>query len=144
MLLRMSKSPFLIKGGSFQDERGRLDFVNDFNLESIKRMYFTTNANVGEFRGWQGHEIECRWFYCVHGAFEIKLVRIDDWENPSSNPEMFTFELSEEQPEVLYVPGGFANGFSSLKENSKIMMMSDYGMGELLNDEIRFESNKWN
>ena len=48
-------------------------------------MYFTTNTEVGFFRGWHGHKIESRCFFCVRVIFEIKLVEIDDWEYPSYN-----------------------------------------------------------
>jgi hypothetical protein len=56
----MRSKPILIDGGFFEDDRGRLDFVNDFDASEIKRMYFITNTMVDFFRGWQGHKIETR------------------------------------------------------------------------------------
>ena len=67
----MQNKSSIINGGFFEDSRGRLDYVNDIDLSKIKRMYFTTNTEVGFFRGWQGHKIESRWFFCVKGSFEV-------------------------------------------------------------------------
>ena len=139
----MVNRPVLIKGGVFEDERGRLDFVNDFNLSEIKRMYFTTNKSVGLFRAWQGHKIESRWFFCVKGKFEVELVQIDDWENPSSELVPVTYSLSSDEPQVLFIPPGYVNGFRALEENSKLMILSDFEMGVNENDDVRFDSTKW-
>ena len=73
------------------------------DLSIIKRMYFTTNTVVGFFRGWQGHKIESRWFFCVKGSFEVKLVEIDDWDNPSDILEPKVYILEEKKPQgTLY------------------------------------------
>ena len=139
----MANKPELIKGGVFEDSRGRLDFVNDFNLTEIKRLYFTTNISVDFFRAWQGHKIESRWFFCVKGKFEIELVQIDDWENPSSELVPVTYSLSSDEPQVLFIPPGYVNGFRALEENSKLMILSDFEMGVNENDDVRFDSTKW-
>ena len=111
--------PKLIKGGSHTDQRGRLDFINDFNLSNIKRMYFATYYSTDVIRAWQGHKVESRWFFCAQGAFTVKLVAIDNWEKPSEDLEVFTFKLDEETPQVLYIPNGYVNGFKATKEQSK-------------------------
>jgi|TARA_B110000114_G_C15069489_1_gene388986 dTDP-4-dehydrorhamnose 3,5-epimerase-like enzyme len=139
----MQNKPTLIEGGFFEDERGRLDFVNDFDVSEIKRMYFTTNNEVGFFRGWQGHKIESRWFQCIKGKFEISLIKIDNWENPSDNLLEETFVLEASSPKVIYIPAGYVNGFSSLEDNSKLMILSNFKLGENSNDDIRYESDKW-
>lgn len=139
----MVNKPELIKGGVFEDERGRLDFVNDFNLTEIKRMYFTTNRSVDLFRAWQGHKIESRWFYCIKGKFEVELVQIDDWENPSNELVPVTYCLSSDEPQVLFIPPGYVNGFRALAENSKLMILSNFEIGVNINDDVRFESSKW-
>jgi len=139
----MRSKPILIDGGFFEDDRGRLDFVNDFDASEIKRMYFITNTMVDFFRGWQGHKIETRWFFCVKGKFEIKLVEIDNWANPANNIEPEVYILEEENPKVLYIPKGYLNGFKSLEKNSKLMVFSDFKLGINPNDDVRFESDKW-
>lgn len=139
----MRSKPILIDGGFFEDDRGRLDFVNDFDASEIKRMYFITNTMVDFFRGWQGHKIETRQFFCVKGRFEIKLVEIDNWANPANNIEPEVYILEEENPKVLYIPKGYLNGFKSLEKNSKLMVFSDFKLGINPNDDVRFESDKW-
>ena len=143
MKLKMKDSPYLIEGGFYTDQRGRLDFVNDFDLEKIRRFYFTTNLEVNNFRGWQGHKVEMRWFYCVKGSFKVELIKIDNWENPSNDLRIETYDLAEDEPKILYIPSGYLNGFLSLEENSKMMIMSDYKLGALVGDEFRFDSKKW-
>ena len=138
-----NKVPKLIKGGNYSDERGQLDFINDFDMAPIKRLYFTTHFDTDVIRAWQGHKIESRWFICVEGSFTVKLIAIDDWDAPSDNLEVYSFVLSEEEPSVLYIPNGFVNGFKANKDNSKLMVMSDYGFNEIENDQIRFDNNKW-
>lgn len=139
----MQNSPILYEGGFFEDHRGRLDFLNNFDASEIRRIYFTKNKELNSFRGWQGHKVESRWFFCVKGKFEVKLVEIDDWENPSNNLNVKIYILEEENPKVLQIPEGYVNGFSALEENSKLMIMSNFRLGENPNDDVRFESNKW-
>jgi len=143
MKKRMKDKPYLIEGGFYADQRGRLDFVNDFDLEFIRRFYFTTNAEVNEFRGWQGHKIEKRWFFCVKGSFRVELIKMDNWVNPSENLSIEAFDLIDNEPKVLYVPSGYLNGFKALEENSKMMIMSNFQLGVLDDDEFRFENIKW-
>jgi len=143
MKKRMKDKPYLIEGGFYADQRGRLDFVNDFDLEFIRRFYFTTNVEVNKFRGWQGHKIEKRWFFCVNGSFRVELIKMDNWVNPSDNLDIETFDLIDNEPKVLYVPSGYLNGFKALEENSKMMIMSNFQLGVLDDDEFRFENIKW-
>lgn len=136
--------PALIEGGSHIDERGRLDFMNDFDLSEIKRVYFTTHPDTNTIRAWQGHKIESRWFICVSGSFQIKLIEIDDWENPSEDLHVYHYELKAEKPQVLFVPNGYANGLKATEEDSKLMILSDYGYNEVAGDQVRFDKEKWN
>ena len=139
----ISNTPKLIEGGNFKDERGQIDFVNDFNLSEVKRMYFTTHFSTDVIRAWQGHKIESRWFFCTKGSFKVKLVKIDNWENPSDNLEVLEYELNENKPKVLYIPKGFVNGFKALENDSKLMIMANYAINEIENDQVRFNSDKW-
>ena len=139
----MSLNPYIISGGTYNDERGNLHFFNDFDMLCIKRMYLTTHYSKSVVRAWQGHVVEDRWFTCVKGAFIIKLIKIDDWENPSDSLDVLEFTLSEENPQVLYIPKGYVNGFQALEDHSKLMIMSNYKFNEIQNDQIRFDSQKW-
>jgi dTDP-4-dehydrorhamnose 3,5-epimerase-like enzyme len=135
--------PHIIKGRNYTDERGELEFFNEFDMSPIKRVYFTTHFDIEVIRAWQGHTIESRWFRCVNGGFNVKLVEIDNWENPSDDLKVFKYELTAEKQEILYIPNGYVNGFKALKADSKLMIMSNYGFNEIENDQIRFDHNKW-
>ena len=135
--------PYITKGGSYTDERGELEFHNDFDMSQIKRVYFTTHFDTEVIRAWQGHTIESRWFCSVKGSFQVKLIKIDNWKNPSDELKVHEYELTTEKQEILYIPNGFVNGFKALEVNSKLMIMSNYKLNEIENDQIRFDQNKW-
>jgi len=132
--------PTVIKGGSHSDNRGNLTYNNDFDMSSIKRMYFIQNSSTSFVRAWQGHVIERRWFSVVKGSFEIKLIKIDNWENPTKNLDIFSSILNDQNLDVLFVPAGYVNSIQALEENSKLLLMSDYRLGDI-QDEYRFDSN---
>ncbi|ANF51552.1 sugar epimerase [Chryseobacterium glaciei] len=129
--------PKIIEGGKYSDERGSLLFNNDFNLSEIRRMYCIENADVDFVRGWTGHQIEQRWFSALQGSFTIKLIKIDNWENPSNNSEILDFELSSENLDVLHVPKGFVSAIQSKEKGARLLVMADYFLGEI-NDDFRF------
>ena len=136
-------TPYIIKGGNYTDERGGLEFYNDFDMSQIKRVYFTTHFDTEVIRAWQGHTIESRWFCSVKGSFQVKLIEIDNWKNPSDELKVLEYKLTTEKQEILYIPNGFVNGFKALEVNSKLMIMSNYKLNEIENDQIRFDKNKW-
>ena len=135
--------PKIINGGKYLDDRGGLDFYNDFDMSLIKRIYFTTNSKTNIVRAWQGHKMESRWFCCVNGSFIVKLIEIDNWDYPSDDLKVFEYKLTTNKQEILYIPKGYLNGFKALSEDSKLMIMSNYGFNEIENDQVRFDQNKW-
>jgi len=132
--------PELIPGGSHTDNRGSIRFNNDFNATYIKRIYTIENESTKFIRSWQGHAIERRWFSAIKGCFEIKLIKIDNWENPNKSAEIFTSILEDKNLDTLCVPKGYVSSIQALEENSKLFVMSDHLLGEV-KDEYRFESN---
>ena len=54
----MLKSYELITGGVFEDQRGKVVFVNDCDLTNVKRFYHIHHPNTYTVRAWQGHKIE--------------------------------------------------------------------------------------
>ena len=132
--------PTVINGGSYSDNRGCLTYNNDFDMSSIKRIYSIQNVNTSLVRAWQGHAIERRWFSVVKGSFEIKLIKIDNWENPTKSLEVFSRIINDENFDVLCVPGGYVSSVKALEENSKLLLMSDYRLGDI-EDEYRFDTN---
>lgn len=136
----MKNSSEVIIGNSHSDERGTLYYNNDFDASQVKRIYFIENKETTFKRGWQGHKIEQRWFSAVEGSFKISVVLIDDWEKPSENLSSNDFVLDASTMDVLHVPKGNVTCIEALEDNSKLMVLSDYRLGEV-KDEYRFDSN---
>jgi len=135
--------PKLIPGGSYKDSRGELFYNNSFNLSQVKRFYVLTNRDTTFKRRWQGHKIEQRWFTALAGSFEIQLILVDNWNNPSVELEAITIELSHKTLDVLQIPSGYISSIQSRTNNAKLLVMSDYELNEI-NDDYRFSTNYFN
>lgn len=129
--------PEILCGNHNKDERGKLSFNNDFDFSAIKRIYFIENKNTNFVRAWQGHQKEQRWFSVVEGSFVIKIIKIDNWKIPQKNLEIKEFSLNSENFDILHLPGGYITSIQAKSENSKLMVMSDFLLGEI-DDEYRF------
>lgn len=129
--------PKIITGNSHTDARGTLFYNNDFDASTVKRMYVIENVNTDIIRGWQGHKMEQRWFSAIKGSFKIQLIKIDHWDQPSKNLEKLTFVVNAEKLDVLHVPKGYVCSIQSLEEGSKLLIMADYRLNEII-DEFRF------
>lgn len=130
--------PKIIKGKTYRDERGLLTFNNDFNAIEVKRVYTMENKNIDFKRGWQGHKIEQRWLSAMLGSFKITIVSIDFFNSKDSQNEPLEFLLNSEEMDILHVPPGYLSCIQSLEQKSKLLLMSDYMLGEI-NDEIKFK-----
>lgn len=132
--------PTLIKGNLHQDERGTVRFNNDFVTLGIKRMYTLENVNTAFVRAWQGHKIEQRWFLPIIGSFKIKLIEINNWSKPSNDLPILEFILKTESLDVLHIPQGYISSIQAIEEDSKLLVLSDYELGEI-QDEYRFSTD---
>ena len=130
--------PTLIKGAVHTDERGNLFYNNDFDASLVKRMYVIENKNSSFIRGWQGHKMEQRWFSVIKGSFKIILIQIDNWEQPNKYLKPQEFIISAETLDVLHIPNGYVSSIQSIEDDSKLLVMADYLLGEI-KDEYRFE-----
>ncbi|MCK5087021.1 MAG: dTDP-4-dehydrorhamnose 3,5-epimerase family protein [Melioribacteraceae bacterium] len=139
----MENGPKLIKGGLAVDDRGVVSFVNDFNFQDVKRFYAIENHKQGFIRAWHGHKNEGKYVLLSKGSALVCAVEIDNWENPSKNLEVHRFVLSDKNPSVLFIPKGYANGFMSLSEDTKLIFFSTSTLEESLGDDFRFESRYW-
>ena len=126
--------PKIISGNCHSDPRGSLFYNNDFDATAIKRVYVIENQNTDFVRAWQGHKIEQRWFAAVQGSFEIRLMAIDDWENPSKDLVPFVCILNAAKLDVIHIPEGYASSIQSLEEGSKLLVMANYLLGETKDD----------
>ena len=127
----------LLPGNKHKDHRGIITYNNDFDASLIKRIYTIENHSVDFIRGWQGHKIEQRWFAAMSGSFEIRLIEVDNFENPSNNLPQNKYELTTDSLDFLHVPAGYITAIQALEENSKLLVLADYGIGEV-QDEYRF------
>jgi hypothetical protein len=132
--------PKIISGNCHSDPRGSLFYNNDFDATAVKRVYVIENQNTDFVRAWQGHKIEQRWFAAVQGSFEIRLMAIDDWENPSKDLVPFVFIINAAKLDVIHIPGGYASSIQSLEEGSKLLVMANYLLGET-NDDYRYAAD---
>ena len=135
--------PTLFSGREHTDARGKISFINDCDLSKTKRFYVIEPADTEIVRAWQAHQHEEKWFYVLEGSFKIVLVKPDDWKNPSSQLPFEEYILSASQTQILYVPGGYANGFQSLEPKSKIMVFSSFTVEESMKDDFRYDKSWW-
>ncbi len=133
----------LIKGGLAVDDRGQVSFVNDFDFEGVKRFYAVENHNCGFIRAWHAHKKESKYVMVVKGAALIGAVEIDDWDNPSKDALVHRHVLSERAPSVLFIPAGYANGFMSLTEDTKILFFSTSSLQDSVGDDFRYDARHW-
>lgn len=131
-----------LTGDSFVDDRGCLSFNNDLDLSEVKRLYVIENKNTEILRAWQGHKIEKRWFIAIQGAFKVRLVKIDCFQNPSDDLVTESFVLNSKSMDCLIVEAGFASSIQAIESNSKLLVFSNYKLGEI-NDDYKFNPQKW-
>ncbi len=122
----------LIKGGSHTDTRGKLEFINDFDLSKVKRFYKTTHFDIETIRAWQVHQKEIKWFHCIKGSFKINIANL-------VTKEVKSYTLTYKEPAVLHIPPGNANGFKALEPDSVMMIFSDKTLEETKEDNERLE-----
>lgn len=136
----------LIEGNIFIDDRGEISFINQFGREyfsEIKRFYIVSNHKKDFIRAWHGHKNESKYVLCLSGSAWIRYVKIDDWQKPSKSLEIKQTFLSEKKPSILYIPGGYVNGFMSLTDNMKLMFLSPSTLEESVKDDYRFAFDYW-
>ena len=133
----------LIEGNTFSDDRGKLNFLNAFDMSEIVRFYEIVPANKNVIRAWQGHQNEKKWFYCNSGSFVVNLVKIDDFKNPSRALVPERFEISADKTAVLELSGGYATGFKATEDNSKLMVFSNFNLEQSKEDDFRFPLDTW-
>ena len=137
-------NPLLIEGGLSVDDRGEVGFVNEFDMQSVRRFYTVCNHKVGLVRAWHAHKKEKKFVTVVNGAAIVAAVCIDNWKKPSKNLVVNRYVLSAKKPVVLFIPNGYANGFMTLTEDTKLMFFSTVTLKESEGDDFRYEADYWN
>lgn len=137
------KNTSIIQGGIFTDHRGKIAFVNDFDMTPIKRMYHIHQSDTSIVRAWQGHQKESKWFQCIQGRIMVKAIAIHDWQQPNKHPKIEEYIISDANSQILHIPQGYVNGFKAITENAILMVYSDATLEESKNDDIRFAVDYW-
>lgn len=132
-----------IQGSIYRDHRGQISSVNDFHFEGVRRCYIIHHPDTDVVRGWNAHKREAKWFYCTKGSFTLKLVKPDDWDNPSPDLPVQTYNLSSDNSRVICVPGGYANWIKAEEADSILTVYSDKLLEEAANDSWRFPPDMW-
>lgn len=133
----------LVRGGSFNDNRGNLRFVNEQTPGSYKRFYLITPSDTKVIRAWQGHKLEEKGFYAVQGSFVVAVVKPSCFEEPGDEEIPDFFELSETNKNFLRVPGGCYTGIKSLALNSTLLVLSSFDLARSQADDFRQPLHKW-
>jgi dTDP-4-dehydrorhamnose 3,5-epimerase len=133
----------IIEGGLAVDDRGQVVFANDFDFEGVKRFYMVSNHTAGFIRAWHAHKKEAKYVLVVSGAAVVGAVKIDNWKKPSKDLEVNKFVLSAKKPCVLYIPAGYANGFKTLTDDTRVMFFSTSTLQQSANDDFRYPAHYW-
>jgi len=127
-----------IQGGIAKDHRGQIRFVNDFDMSQVKRFYIIKNTDLDLVRGWRAHRLEQRWFYALSGKFSVDVVKIDDWDQASSDLPIEKIILDSTENKVLHLSVGYGTAFQALESDSKLLVFADFGIENAQNDDYTY------
>ncbi len=131
--------PRIIKGELFEDLRGKVFSCNKFDMSQVKRIYSIENINNNYVRGWKGHKIETRWFCATKGNIKIDTIPINNLENSNNFKKIETFNLSQDNLNILEVPPGFATSIKQFSNGDRICVFADYYLGESGDEDLRWK-----
>ncbi len=132
-----------ITGAISKDERGTVKFINGFNFKGIKRFYQIENTDTKIIRAFHGHMKEAKYVYVVSGAILLCTVFLDNVKNPSKENKVERFVLKAGNPQIIYIPSSYANGFKALAPNTKVVFFSTSTLEESMDDDFRFPPDYW-
>lgn len=136
-------NPLLLEGGVYKDDRGSVLYINGFDFKNVKRFYLISSNKIGQFRGWHGHKKEAKYVFVSSGKARVGLVKIDNWVKPSREAKVHVYELDANNPSILFVPAGFANGSISKTKDTRIIFYSTLALADSKKDDIRFPEEYW-
>ncbi|MCH6268415.1 dTDP-4-dehydrorhamnose 3,5-epimerase [Neobacillus citreus] len=129
------KGAYIIEVEPYYDERGsfvrtwcRQEFLNHDLDTQFVQTNLSFNNKIGIIRGMHFQAPpyeEIKLVSCIKG--EIYDVIIDLRPDSKTFKQWTAVRLSEENQKMLYVPKGFAHGFQTLQENTKVLyQMSEF------------------
>ncbi len=133
----------LIEGGIAVDDRGSLNFANDFNFYGVKRFYQVQNFSSSTIRAFHGHMNEAKYIYVAKGSAIVAAVKLDNIKSPSKNQKVNRYILSDRHPQILFIPPKYANGFRPLEKDTRIIFFSTSSLEESRGDDYRFPVDYW-
>jgi dTDP-4-dehydrorhamnose 3,5-epimerase len=136
------QKPISYDGKLFIDPRGSVRFVNDFTFDDVKRFYEVEHTEDTP-RAFHGHLKEAKYVYVTRGSVLLCAVVLDDAIAPSRDNQVYKYLLNADNPKVIYIPAGYANGFQVLEKNSKVIFFSTASVEESKNDDYRFPYDYW-
>lgn len=135
--------PRKISGGIAKDKRGAVLFVNNFSFKDVERFYMVTNSSGESIRGFHGHMKEAKYVFVPCGKILLNAVQLNKAIDPSKKCKVFSFILSSNKPEIVYIPPGYANGFKDLSTSSKVIFYSTSTLENSKADDFRYPSDYW-
>ena len=135
--------PKIIDGNIFKDSRGIMHHTKDFTLENVCRFYTIGRTDIKTVRAWRGHKLETKYFVPIKDKFIVAWVKIDNFDNPNRNLKADYKILGDNEPLVLHIPPGYANGLGALAKNSIIGVFSDMENEKSVKEKIRYPSEWW-
>lgn len=137
--------PSVTTGTRFVDDRGFIIAHNSFDPTKlgIRRFYSAGNHTPGFIRAWHAHKKESKWITCISGVAMVAVAQCEDPLNPDPCEPIARYILCAEQPEILHVPCGHANGWKSMTGDCVLLVMSDKTMAESMDDDYRIQWDFW-
>ena len=137
----------LLETKKYHDSRGAFlkDFVNNeirqkTEFKEMKEIFYTfSKKNVIRGMHFQRVKAQAKLITCIKG--EIFDVIVDLRKDSPHFGEYFTFHLSENKNETLYVPRGFAHGYLVIKDSVVVYkcdekFIEEYDDGIIWNDSV--------
>ncbi|MEO5893953.1 MAG: hypothetical protein ABIQ31_27090 [Ferruginibacter sp.] len=136
-------SAALLKGDTFTDHRGILQYVNETDPGNYRRFYLITHPDTSVIRAWQGHMIEEKGFYAINGSFTIAVVTPTDFLNPADDEVPEFFHLTAGNNNFLRVAGGSYTGIKAITPGATLLVLSGLDVEGSKKDDYRQPSEKW-
>ena len=121
---------YIIEPKIFKDDRGYFfESFNQNNFEELNSSFVQDNeshSSYGTIRGLhfqKGEHAQAKLVRVVSGR--ILDVVVDLRPNSKTYSQVYTIELSDQNKKQLYIPKGFAHGFSVLSEEARFQYKCD-------------------
>ena len=68
------------------------------------------------------------------------MIAVDNWETPCENLPRIEYHLDREKLDIFHIPAGYISSIQALEKKSKLVVMSDYHLGEI-NGDFRYPTD---